>query len=176
LTTAPDAAKCNIRARDLTAAQWAYVAALQELLDTGRVPTVTACCAAAKIHRTTVWRWFQRAEFLQALDRVLAARLDPRDRLVDYAVQRQAMEGRTLAIEANLRRRGLWDGPAVDLPPGTTGTAAGASAVASVTFVGLPAPPTPAQANAVNPPPGANYVYRPPQLPGGTAGGPPRES
>jgi hypothetical protein len=66
--------------------QWRYLLVVQEFLETRRQPAVGECCKAAKVHRTTVWRWFQDRTFLVAYWRVWQAHIEVRDAIVDFAV------------------------------------------------------------------------------------------
>jgi hypothetical protein len=103
--------------------QWRYLLVVQEFLESRRKPILAECCRAAKVHRTTAWRWFQDATLLRAYWRVWRAHIDVRDALVDYAVQTAAIDGNPRAWEANLRRRGEWDwSKEQGMEPGREGT------------------------------------------------------
>lgn len=154
----------NLDLSGLSPKQWLYVQVLQEMLDKRQTPTITACCAIAKVHRSTVWDWWKSPAFLRALARVFRAHVEssPRDAMVDYAVQVQAMAGSPMAIEANLRRRQLWDPGFGDatIGGGPPGSAAGAQATAQIVFMGLPPPPDEATRARLNPPPGSAMILR----------------
>jgi hypothetical protein len=155
------ATKCNIDARAFTPRQWAYLLTYLEFLNRGIVPTLEQCCTACKVHRTTIWRWYQKERFHDAMSRIMKAHVDARDSLVDHAVQSQAMRGSATAIEANLRRRDLWDGGhrITDDVPTVGGHQGGI-----VNFYGLPQPPSRDERDRLNPPPGSNRTYSPPPL------------
>ena len=150
---------CNIRPEDLSVWQWRYLLVVQEFLEARRLPTLIECCKAARIHRTTVWRWFQDRRFLNAYYRVFCAHVDVRNAMVDFAIQTAAIAGNPRAWEANLRSRGLWNGSRFDqegeMPPGRSSPS---QVQVGVQFVGLPASPTPQQAEAMRPPPGSAMV------------------
>lgn len=129
-----------------------------DFLDQKRIPRVSEVAKECKVNRITIWRWYQSPKFLKALDTIMGVQLDPRNRFVDYRIQNACMDGNPKAWEANLRSRGIWDGRGVS--DGGNGTGAPA-AVASVTFVGLPPPPNPANAAKMLPPPGATWTVTP---------------
>ena len=153
---------CNIQPGDLSVWQWRYLLVVQEFLEARRQPTLIECCKAARIHRTTVWRWFQDQTFLVAYERVFRAHVDVRNAMVDFAIQSAAIAGNPRAWEANLRSRGQWNWSRFDhegeMRPGSEGAPQQVQVNNRVTFVGLPMPPTPQQAEAMRAPVGSAMV------------------
>lgn len=151
----------------LTENQWAYLCAMLDLVERRQMPSVTACCTAIGIDRTTAWRWHQQENFLKAKAKVMEGMIAARVPVVDFAIQQGALQGNAKSVEAYLRMTGRWnDGGPLELgmpsagAPTSTTTNNGVQ-IGHVTFVGLPAPPTPQQAAALNPPMNANYVLQP---------------
>jgi hypothetical protein len=159
----------------LTEKQALYLYAMLDFIEQHQVPTILRCCAAIGIERTTAWRWHQDEKFLTAKAKVLGGMVTARHAEVDYSIQQSAMRGNPKAQEMYLRMTGRWN----DADPlggmVQQGTATGVSApggiamgpVSSVTFVGLPAPPTPQQVAARNPPSGSNVVIEAQLAPAG---------
>lgn len=139
----------------LTPTQHRYVAECLEQAERGQCLSVRETSKKAHVSRESVAQWRKDPKFLWLATQVVLAAVHYGDVLVDRAVQVQAIGGRPSAVEANLRRRGLWNGGAGEM--GEPGAPSAAAAV-SVTFVGLPEPLSPAAANAMNPPPGSNKV------------------
>lgn len=146
----------------LSGQQILYLLKQNELIELGQIPTLEQCCTAAKVHRSTVWRWMRDPVFLVALGRVRAAHVVAQESLVDLMVQRHAMRGNPIAIEAELRRRGRWDGgfDAGPLPAGSV-----VNAQAAVQFFNVPVPLTREQAERLRPAPGSSDIIPAPALP-----------
>lgn len=148
----------------LTRKQELYLDEFVAQVDRSQLLADTETAKKLRISRQTVSGWYRDASFRSRVSKILREENnDIWDHLVDRAVARRAIMGRPKDVEANLRRRGLWnDGPFQDVLPGD---AAGAAAVANVTFIGLPEPPSPQEVRARNPPQGANWVIPAPALP-----------
>ena len=146
----------------LTRKQERYLEELLAQATTGQVLSDKATAERLRIARQTVSGWYQNPRFRAEAGRILRSAVRVRDPLVDIALQRMAMRGNMKAAELNLRRRGLMNGPLPAVEPPNQGQSSGYS----VTFVGLPKPPTREEAERRRPPVGSNEV-RPAFIPDG---------
>lgn len=137
--------------------QWRYLDDLEAQADAGQLLTQEQTAKRINVRRQTVSEWNRNPIFRRACAQILRDRLDPLDQLVDRSVARRAMLGNPRFAEINLRRRGLWDGPQ-ELQESRDGVQPAATVQVGVTFMGLPQPPTPQQADAMRPPPGSAMV------------------
>lgn len=88
--------------------------------------------------------------------------------LHDLANQRVAQQGNVKHYELNLRRRGLYDPMPPDWNPQPVGVPSQLNhgvQLGSVTFVGVPIPPTPEEVKQFGPPPGSSVIIPAPPLP-----------
>lgn len=146
----------------LTRKQERYLEELLAQASSGQLLSDKATAERLHISRQTVSGWYQDPRFRAEAGRILRSAVRVRDHLVDIAVQRMAMQGNMKAAELNLRRRGLMDGPLPSVDQPNQGQSSGYS----VTFVGLPKPPTREEAEQRRPPVGSNVIM-PPTLPPG---------
>lgn len=133
---------------------------MQEFLDRGAWPTQKEITVALRIREATVSEWNKQPRFHQATTLMRRAQQPALDAaLIRSATIRGIKTGNAKIIEACFRRMGLWNAGGEDGAPATS--ASGAAAVASVTFVNLPQPPTKASAAAHLPPQGAAWGVMP---------------
>lgn len=105
---------------------------------------------------TTISIWNRDDAFRVASTAILNEHNDPLVPLLTRALLVKGIQGVKWAAELALRTRGLLD---PEPQPGDDGRA-GLSAHASVTFVGLPMPPSAAERARTVPPPGSAMILR----------------
>lgn len=158
--------------------QWRYLEDLELQVDSGQILTQQMTAKRVGCSAAIVSMWNQDPRFVRVAARIIRLHNDPLLELgVRQVLRRLIQTGSPKHLEAVARMRGMWD-LMPEGPVGSTGTAgqacaaAGAVAVAQVNFYGLPAPPTPAEVTARNPPIGSNLIVPAPPLPpaGGSHG------
>lgn len=101
--------------------------------------------------------WRRDRKWLKAYALAVRAVHDPEIELAHLACIKRAQMGSPIHYQMMLRALGRWD--QVPAEPGDDGRA-GVSAVASVTFVGLPTPPSAAERARTVPPAGSAMILR----------------
>lgn len=142
----------------LTTKQRRYLDALLELTEaSGGMPQQKVVAARAHVKPSTVSEWNRQPKFHEAVAAVMRRAAQPLIELVFRDLCYRAMRtGSAKHYELALRAAGRLDAdPIIAINQG-----APVAAQAAVTFVGLPQPPTPQQAEAMRPPVGSAAIVR----------------
>lgn len=150
-----------------TLKQWLYVQERIEQVQAGQWLTQAATAARVHVGAPTVSIWNRSEAFRVWFAAQVREAREPLVEAAKAAICVRTIQGNSKFGALFLQMLGYDGGGPLDpLFPNAPHAPAGAVAQASVTFIGLPMPPTPAQAAAVNPPPGSAEVYRPTLPPG----------